>query len=63
MDFAGVFICLSLRTPYPPPRTLHNVYMYTVYFVTQGKGGGGGFVTINVPVVYMGRDVWIWMGE
>jgi hypothetical protein len=19
-------------------------------------------VTINVPVVYMGRDVWIWMG-
>ncbi len=22
----------------------------------------GAFLTINVPVVYMGRDVWIWMG-
>ncbi len=21
------------------------------------------FLTINVPVVYMGRDIWIWMGE
>ncbi len=20
-------------------------------------------ITINVPVVYMGRDVWIWIGE
>jgi hypothetical protein len=20
-------------------------------------------LTINVPVVYMGQDVWIWMGE
>jgi hypothetical protein len=20
-------------------------------------------LTINVPVVYMGRDIWIWMGE
>ncbi len=24
-------------------------------------GGGGASLTINVPVVYMGRDVWIWM--
>jgi hypothetical protein len=22
-----------------------------------------GILTMNVPVVYMGRDLWIWMGE
>jgi hypothetical protein len=27
------------RTPYPPP--LHNVYVYTLYLFTQGRGEGG----------------------
>ncbi len=35
-----VFICLRLRTPYPPP--LHIVCMYTVNLFTQGRGRGGG---------------------
>ncbi len=34
-----VFICLSLRTPYPP---LHIVYVYTVYCIYSHKEGGGG---------------------
>jgi len=35
-----VFICLRPRTPYRSPLTGHNVYVYTVYLFTQGRGGG-----------------------
>ncbi len=31
-----VFICLRPRTPHP----LHTVNVYTVYLLTQGRGGG-----------------------
>ncbi len=41
-----VFICLRPRTPYPP---LHNVYLYTVYLFTQGRGEGGGEGVIVEP--------------
>jgi hypothetical protein len=40
MDFAAV-VYLSESQNSITPRPLHNVYMYTVYFFTQGKGGGG----------------------
>ncbi len=31
--------------------------------VTVRPPFGNAIITINVPVVYMGRDVWIWMSE
>jgi hypothetical protein len=41
MDFAvGVYLS-EAQNPIPPP--WDNVYVYTVYLLTQGKGAGGEF--------------------
>ncbi len=34
-------------TPYPPS-PLHTVYVYIVYFFTQGRGGGGELTSEKV---------------
>jgi hypothetical protein len=37
-----VFICLRLRSPYPPPPPLHTVYVYTVQYILIHTWNGGG---------------------
>jgi hypothetical protein len=40
MDFVGGVFLSQSQNPHIPLAPLHNVYMYTVYFFTQGKGRG-----------------------
>jgi hypothetical protein len=37
-----VFICLRPPNPKPQTPSLHTVYVYTVYLITQEEGGGMG---------------------